>query len=263
LTIHNADYESVLYRNDKVKLIYKVLSKFFLKILTMTRVVIFVHGEAMQKALATQLQIPIERISIYKVPSMATQSASVSQSRLRKPVRLLFCGVVRHDKGYDLLCEALSVCRPKTAWQLRIAGSVRQVGEDYVRSFPKKWGIFENCSFNLKYLTSEEIDAEFLACDLVVLPYRRGFIAQSVVMTDAMRWNKPVIVSEHSQNGYDALKHNVGWVFISEDIDSLSAALDSAITSCLNNRAKVFGFADFMLDHSPKSVGQKIISATA
>jgi glycosyltransferase involved in cell wall biosynthesis len=264
LTIHNADYETALYGNDKVKLIYKVVSKFFLKLLTKTRVVIFVHGEAMQSALSAQLKIPAARISIYKVPALSVaQNANARHDKSRDPVRLLFCGVVRHDKGFDLLCEALSKCQPLANWRLRIAGSVRQVGEDYVRGLAAKRGIADNCSFNLKYLSQDEIDAEFQNCDIVVLPYRRGFIAQSVVMTDAVRWGKPVIVSEHSQNGYDALKYGLGWVFTSEVTESLASALGSAIREYLNNSAAKFGFAAFMEDHSPSSVGRHIITATA
>lgn len=264
LTIHNADYDNALYRGDKVKLIYKVVSKYLLKLLLKTRVVVFVHGEAMRNALVAQLKISESRISVYKVPTpTGWQQADAPQRSPGRPVRLLFCGVVRHDKGYDLLCEALSRCKPLADWQLRVAGSVRQVGEDYVRGLPEKYGITANCSFNLKYLSSEEIDAEFQNCDIVVLPYRRGFIAQSVVMTDAMRWGKPVIVSEHSQNGYDALKYGLGWVFTSEVTESLESALKVALRDHLNHSAAKFGFTAFMEDHSPSAVGRNIITATA
>jgi glycosyltransferase involved in cell wall biosynthesis len=264
LTIHNADYDIAFYRGDKVKLVYKVVSKLFLKWLFKTPVVIFVHGEAMQNALATQLKLPISRICIYKVPTPnGWQQDEASQRLSSRPVRLLFCGVVRHDKGFDILCEALAKCTPLADWQLRIAGSVRQVGESYVRGLTAAHGIADNCSFELKYLSSEELDAEFRNCDIVVLPYRRGFIAQSVVMTDAMRWRRPVIVTESSQNGYDALKYGVGWVFSSEVAASLESALKTAIRDHLNNGASRFGFAAFMQDHSPRAVGSNIIAATA
>ncbi|HZP60903.1 MAG TPA: glycosyltransferase, partial [Opitutaceae bacterium] len=157
----------------------------------------------------------------------------------------------------------LGRCMPFADWQLRVAGSVRQVGEDYVRGLAATHGIAGNCSFKLQYLSSEEIDAEFQNCDIVVLPYRRGFIAQSVVMTDAMRWRRPVIASEHSQNGYDTVKYGVGWVFTSEVAASLESALKTAIRDVLNNNVSGFGFAAFMEDHSPRSVGRNIIAATA
>jgi glycosyltransferase involved in cell wall biosynthesis len=264
LTIHNADYVTALYTGDKVKLAYKVVSKFFLKLLTHTRVVIFVHGEAMQKALATQLRIPEQRISIYKVPAqLVVQAPAEAGTGPSGPVRLLFCGVVRHDKGFDLLCEALSRCKPIADWRLRIAGSVRQVGKDYIRGLTAQHGIAESCSFNLKYLSSDEIDQEFKDSDIVVLPYRRSFIAQSVVMTDAVRWRRPVVVSEHSQNGYDAQKYGLGWVFTSEVVDSLEAALKTAIRDHAAAPTAAFGFTRFMDDHSPSSVGRNIIAATA
>ena len=264
LTIHNADYVTALYTGDKVKLGYKIISKFFLKLLTRTRVVIFVHGEAMQTALATQLRIPEQRISIYKVPAkLVVQSPIDADAHPSAPVRLLFCGVVRHDKGLDLLCEALARCKPIADWRLRIAGSVRQVGEDYIRGLTAQTGIADSCSFNLKYLSNDEIDQEFKDSDIVVLPYRRGFIAQSVVMTDAVRWSKPVVVSEHSQNGYDAQKYGLGWTFVSENVDSLVAALKTAIGEYAHAQGDTFGFTRFMEDHSPSSVGRNIIDGTA
>ncbi len=263
LTIHNADYDETLYRNDKVKLIYKVLSKYVLKALLKTKAVVFVHGEAMRTALSAQLNVDETRISIYKVPTpLASEQVIASQRESVRLVRFLFCGVVRHDKGYDLLCEALSRCKLPKSWQLRVAGSVKQVGEDYVHNLPKKYGIFENCSFSLKYLSTEEINEEFRNCDIVVLPYRRSFVAQSVVFTDAIRWGKPVIVSEHSQNGYDTLKYDVGWVFESENIDSLVLALQAASHYKANQSDKKFGFLPFMEDHSPNAVGRSIMAAT-
>jgi glycosyltransferase involved in cell wall biosynthesis len=263
LTIHNADYDENLYRNDKVKLIYKVLSKYVLKALLKTRALVFVHGEAMRTALSAQLNVDEARISIYKVPTPnASKHATTQQRESAQQVRFLFCGVVRHDKGYDLLCEALSRCQLPKNWQLRVAGSVKQVGEDYVHNLPRKYGIYENCSFSLKYLSSEEIDEEFQNCDVVVLPYRRSFVAQSVVFTDAIRWGKPVIVSEHSQNGYDTLKYGVGWVFESEDIDSLVLALQAASHCKINQSDQKFGFLPFMEDHSHNAVGRSIIAAT-
>jgi glycosyltransferase involved in cell wall biosynthesis len=145
---------------------------------------------------------------------------------------------------------------------LRVAGSVKQVGEDYVHNLPKKYGIYENCSFSLKYLSSKEIDEEFQNCNIVVLPYRRSFVAQSVVFTDAIRWGKPVIVSEHSQNGYDTLRYGLGWVFTSENADSLALTLQIALQDLINQNTKKFGFAPFMKDHSPNAVGRSILAAT-
>ncbi len=264
LTIHNADYEKGLYSADKVKLIYKMLSKYILKALLRTPTIVFVHGEAMRIALSSQLKVDEVRIDIYKVPTPpAYHKISARQQPISsRSVHLLFCGVIRHDKGFDLLCEALSKCKLPKNWQLRIAGSVKQMGEDYVHNLTKKYGIYENCSFNLKYLSSDEIDREFQNCDIVVLPYRRSFIAQSVVFTDAIRWRKPVVVSKHSQNGYDTLKYGLGWVFESENIDSLGLALQSAFHFSVNRSDKNFGFLPFMEDHSPNAVGRSIIAAT-
>lgn len=262
LTIHNADYEGALYRDDKVKLLYKLVSKVFLKLLMKTPVVIFVHGEAMRVALARQLGVHGDRISTYKVPAKNAVTANSNTLRQHNRIRLLFCGVVRQDKGFDILCEALSRYASRDLWQLRIAGSVRQVGEDYVYSLTKRFGIDGNCSYNLKYLSSSELDSEFDSADIVVLPYRKGFIAQSVVMTDAIRWKRPVIVTDHSQNGYDAQRFRVGWIFKSEDVGSLVDVLNVAIAD-ISNGTTDFGFDEFIQAHSPSRVAKSIIEQTS
>jgi glycosyltransferase involved in cell wall biosynthesis len=260
LTIHNADYILHFYKNDRVKYIYKMICKILLKILARTPVIIFVHGEAMRSALSNQLNIEEGRISIYKVPS-DNFSEIPNKNKQKDSINLLFCGVMREDKGFDHLCEALSDCKPFSNWNLRVAGTTRQVGDKYVYDLTRKFDIEGQCTHNHKYMTTEEIDSEFSNADIVVLPYKKNFIAQSVVFVDSMRWGKPVVASKHSQNGYDTTKYSVGWVFESENVNSLKKVLSEAIRSLKKNKNE-FGFKGFMYDHSLESIAKSIVNAT-
>ena len=81
-------------------------------------------------------------------------------------------------------------------------------------------------------------------------------------MTDAIRWKKPVIVTEHSQNGYDAQRYRLGWVFRSENIDSLVEALNMAIDEMSRGNPD-FGFDEFIEAHSPFNVAKSIVQCTS
>ena len=259
LTIHNADYDISLYKKEVIKRYYKLISKIFLRILLKTRTKVFVHGEAMQRALAKQLFIRPERLCIYKVPIRRKQVLVMKEVANREVIRFLFCGVMRYDKGFDILCEALSHIRDIENWEIRIAGSPRQVGKEYIERMIYSYGISDRCSLKLTYLTEEELASELIESDIVVLPYRRNFIAQSVVMTDAIKWNKLVVVTQHSQNGYDASKYGVGWTFESEDAEDLSKTLRESIKQCRMNPFGTKGFERYLLDHSPQEVASSII----
>ena len=261
LTIHNSDYDLSLYKKDKVKLLYKLISKILLKELARHNVILFVHGKSMKKALIRYLKIPSKKISIYHVPIGLAKTAKNKRLGPKEgPIKLLFCGLVRADKGLDDLCAALSKCRPYSNWILRIAGSSRQVGPNYINEQLIENKINNQASLKLKYLTEKEIGQEFQKADIVVLPYKKGFIAQSVVMTDAVKWRKPVITTAHSQNGDSTRKYKLGWTFKSEDRQDLAKVLCKAIV-CLKKRRGHFNFDLFLKDHEPGFVGNQIIRA--
>jgi glycosyltransferase involved in cell wall biosynthesis len=62
-------------------------------------------------------------------------------------------------------------------------------------------------------------------CDALVLPYRRGFEAQSGVLLQACRFGKPVVASDVSDLGRQVAEDGVGLVVPPEDAGALAAAL--------------------------------------
>ena len=107
--------------------------------------------------------------------------------------------------------------------------SSAQVGDQYVHEIIEKHGLSSYVDINLKYLSDEELEDEIVNSDIVILPYRKTFLAKSVVMSDSVRLKTPVIATEESQNGYDASKFKVGVTFESENIEQLSKAIIETI----------------------------------
>ena len=70
-----------------------------------------------------------------------------------------------------------------------------------------------------------EVEGLFQRCDALVLPYRRGFEAQSGVLLQACRFGKPVVASDVSDLGRQVAEDGVGLVVPPEDGGALAAAL--------------------------------------
>ena len=260
ITIHNADYDLSLYRKDFARYIFKLISKLLLKFLLRTRLVIFTHGEIMSEALADQLRCPVKRIKFYRVPAVQVDLSMVKKSQANNPVKLLFLGLIRYDKGFDILCRSLSELKSVLQFELIVAGSAAQVGESYVNDLIERYKLRERTSLDLRYLSDLELEDYILKSDITILPYRKTFLAKSVVMSDTVRLGTPAITTVESQNGHDVNTFGVGWSFASEDHNDLTRVIELAIKEILE-RSKNFGFNDYINAHLPKSVGNQIKSA--
>lgn len=134
-------------------------------------------------------------------------------------------GSTRYDKGLDLLIEALN--KVNVPFQLLVAGQERAFSYDYIK---EKTISFENQTFlNLRYLTDEEIALAVSASDIVVLPYRKTFNGASGPLVEGVYYKKIIIGPEHGNLGYTISENNLGWIFKSEDIDSLANVLNKAL----------------------------------
>jgi len=259
ITIHNADYDLELYRHDFARYVFKLVSKLLLKSLVRGRLVVFTHGEIMSKVLAEQLGCSNERIDFYRVPAARSKSSFIVKKPVNNPVRLLFLGVIRYDKGLDILCSCLSEIKSTTQFELIIAGSPIQVGKTYVYSLIEQFNLADRTRLELRYLSDSEVEDFIIEADITVLPYRKTFIAKSVVMSDTARLGTPAIATIGSQNGFDVNEFDVGWPFISENHHDLVRIIKLAIDEVLEGNSN-FGFSSYIEEHLPSSVGAKIKS---
>lgn len=260
ITIHNADYDLGLYRRDFVRYAFKLTSKLLLKLLVRSRLVIFTHGEIMSTALSVQLKCSADRIKFYRVPAVKVDLSLAGRRRANDPLKLLFLGVIRYDKGFDILCRSLAKLKSACQFELVVAGSAAQVGESYVFDLIERYDLRDRTSLELRYLSDTELEDYILNADITVLPYRKTFLAKSVVMSDTARLGTPAIATVGSQNGYDVDTFGVGWSFISEDHDDLVRVIELAINEVLEGN-KIYGFDSYIEAHLPGSVGSQIKAA--
>lgn len=226
-TIHNADYSYELYNKISLtKAIYKMINKFLFYVVKSNINHYVVHGDSMKFNFINQLpwlntsavisnQLGIDRDYVYENESHLNQS---------KKIHLLFFGVIRRDKG---LFELLNCIRESGNLDivLTIAGSAGQITESEVIEAIENANLVERVDLILRYIDDKEIPELFENADWVVLPYKSTFNAQSVVITLAAKYLRPVISSDTGQNGFDVKKYRTGLVFNVNQYDELTQIL--------------------------------------
>ena len=255
LTLHNVDLDWRLHDANFVKKIYKFLQVFFTKLTGRIGVNLLCHGEYMMMRAQGFLKSKKYKIDHYPVPSVKIQRSDTERTSPSVPV-ILFFGVVRHDKGLDILANALKELTA-LSWHLVVAGSADQVGQNYVHDCIKQLPT-DRVTTDLRYFSNQQRDEFFEEASLVCLPYRKTFIAQSVVMVDAMRFGKPVVTTKDSENGFNTIKYGTGWTFESENVEELVSTLKTGLVGL--SSIEVVNFEKFNDDHTPETVGKKILS---
>jgi glycosyltransferase involved in cell wall biosynthesis len=226
LTLHNADFDKSLYPRFKLKAYYKVIAIIMIRIALYRGVKFFTHGNYMKEILSRQITGINKNLYIHKVPISGYLKKCENNFHTNK-IKLAFIGIIRLDKGLDILIEGLNKIQTKN-WNLKISGSSDQVGIDYIENIIKP--VESNIILDLGYKSEVDLENIFKESNIVVLPYRKSFIAQSVVMTEAICHGKPVIVTNTSENSFDVKMYNLGWVFEAENIDDLARILNIAIS---------------------------------
>lgn len=109
-----------------------------------------------------------------------------------KPL-ILFFGYVRPYKGLRFLIEAMPLIRKRIDADLLVVGEFYEDSGPY-RSLVERLGLSDYVRFVDRYVGNEEVEAFFVACDLVMLPYVSA--TQSGIVQIALSFDRPVIVTE-------------------------------------------------------------------
>jgi len=156
---------------------------------------------------------------------------SVNTNNYNDKIRMLFFGQIKQVKGLEILLEALGKIKYNEInnFELKIAGKVWKDNFEVYQKIIDEYDLGKNIRLNIKFIPDEEVHTYFENCDLVVLPYKK--IYQSGVLLKAMSYRRAVLVS-NLEAFTDIIKDNVnGFVFESENIDSLT----SKLTEIINN----------------------------
>ena len=155
-------------------------------------------------------------------PSAPFHSAerAVDLAPANPKTRLLFFGVVRPDKGLDILLRALA--RAPEHVTLTVAGEFAD-GTAETQQLITALGLGTRVTLREGYLPAAELPALFAAADALVLPYREATASQNVLL--AFSYGVPVIattagaLAEAVRDGVDGLTCAPG------DVDDLTRAL--------------------------------------
>jgi glycosyltransferase involved in cell wall biosynthesis len=106
---------------------------------------------------------------------------------------LLFFGMLRKDKGVDLLIEAMG--KVKGECKLLLAGMPFDLNEEAVREMLRVHNGTDRIETDLRYIPQERIADYFSSADAVVFPYRSNYKGTVGPLNTVLAFGKPVIGS--------------------------------------------------------------------
>lgn len=218
------------YPNNKIKI-------FLLSILRSNkRDQIIVHTEDIKKKVnkvnnritVNKISYPIKTISVDKNRNNLLRELkipiNISNNKL-----LLYFGGTRHDKGIDILLEALKFVN--TNITILIIGKEEEFTQTYIKA--KLNLLNDNIQYflRLEYIPEEDVYKYFEISDVVVLPYRSYFNGESGVLTDAIQTGKPVIVPNIIHFPAIINTYNNGIVYKAENPIELAKSIDNLLAN--------------------------------
>ena len=177
-----------------------------------------VHSERARERLL-EIGIPPERIAV--IPHPLFLPGNGSEPRPPNGRTLLFFGLIRPNKGLDVLLRALPVVASLVPdVRLVVAGDALVPVE--TRSATKR------VDWRLRYISEAEIPGLMDEATVVVLPYRK--IESSGVLATALGYGRPVVVTDVGSLGDTVREFRAGEVVPPEDPDALGAACARLLT---------------------------------
>jgi len=107
---------------------------------------------------------------------------------------ILYFGIIRDYKGFDILLEAISyLVKKRTDFHLLAAGECYGNDEKYIKLI-SDLNISKNVTWHNRYIPDKDVSFYFSAADVVALPYRSA--SQSGIIQIAYSYDLPVIVTD-------------------------------------------------------------------
>ncbi len=164
----------------------------------------FVHTKSNKKQLYDKFNIKENRINVVSmgVHDVYLGNGGLTRNQactyLKLPIKrnnILLFGNLREYKGIRDALEAAIILKEKDFnFQLVIAGTKWTDWDNYER-FIVENKILDYVKLYLEYIPMSDVKYFFIACDLVILPYRY-FDAQSGVGNIALAFHKPLLVTK-------------------------------------------------------------------
>lgn len=192
--------------------------------------IIIVHTEFIKSRLKREFGIKERKIyvvkhGVYEVidnPSVQAGDARNHYDLNETDFVLLFFGYITSYKGLPLLLDAFHSAKTNTDMKLIIAG---KVADDYRSEMNKLEEKHNSADIRmiLKFISDEEVDMLFKACNATVLPYLEA--SQSGVLFMSYAYGKPVIAPNLGGFPYDIESGKTGYLFEAGNVLSLKEQL--------------------------------------
>jgi glycosyltransferase involved in cell wall biosynthesis len=141
-------------------------------------------------------------------------------------VKTIVClGSTRRNKGLDILLEALKhVSEP---FQLLIAGQATEITEETIDTEIDVYK--DRVRKCLHFLSDDEFAMALAASDIIALPYRKSFNGASGPLGEGAAMGKCILGPSHGVLAETIKTNHLGYVFESENAESLAETLSSAL----------------------------------
>ncbi len=155
---------------------------------------------------------------------------------------ILALGETRYEKGIDLLIKALNLI--KEEFFLLVVGQEKDFDEAYI----KKAANFTNYKLHMN-LSDEEMIEIYRMADMVVLPYRKGYDGTSGPLCEGAAYEKLIIGPNHGNLGHIIKNNHLGFVYESENVQSLADTLEMALDMDFAYDEKALYFSERLSIH--------------
>ena len=180
-----------------------------------------VHSQTDGAHLAEILPTPYRQTPLPTYAAIGGES--VNRGRTAGTPSLLFCGLVRHYKGLDVLIEALPIVLKKKDLHLTIVGEFWDVDVQALQARIHALGIAEAVTIVPEYVPDETLIEYVRTADALVLPYRSA--TQSAVIQLAFGQYRPVITTDVGGLPEAVAHEETGLIVPSEDPRALAQAI--------------------------------------
>lgn len=226
------------------------------------------HNQVSKSELVDKIGVDARSISVvphgnYIDFSMGNIDKSVARRRLGLPDDvpiLLFFGQIKEVKGLEYVIKAADLLKKRGVdFRLVIAGKVWKASFEKYQAMIDEFDLSDRVIKDIRYIPDEETLYFYAAADLVVLPYKK--IYQSGVLLMAMSLGVPVVASDLPGMCEVVEDRRNGFLFKSEDAESLAEVLESVVGKAdLLKATRDAAFEDMRTNYSWSVIGQRTSS---